>query len=52
MDQTELDTVSELFCVEDSKSNHEQNKLAILKEKVSIMWKLNFFHVEFLFSSN
>ena len=26
MDQTEFETVSELFCVEDSKSNHEQKQ--------------------------
>ena len=26
MDQTELETVSEPFCVEDSKSNHEQKQ--------------------------
>ena len=26
MDQTELETVSELFCVEDGKSNHEQKQ--------------------------
>ena len=24
MDQTDLETVSELFCVEDCKSNHEE----------------------------
>ena len=26
MDQTELETVSELFCVEDSKNNSEQKE--------------------------
>ena len=36
MGQTELKTVSELFCVED-KVTMNKNKLAITKEKVSVM---------------
>ena len=30
MDQTELETVSELFCVKDSKSNHEQKQISYI----------------------
>ena len=51
MDQVELETVSELFFVED-KATMNKNKLAIFKEKVSVMWKLKFFVVQILFSSN
>ena len=36
MDKIELQTVSELFCVED-KATMNKNKLAIFKEKVSVM---------------
>ena len=51
MDQVELETVSELFFVED-KATMNKNKPAIFKEKVSVMWKLKFFVVQILFSSN
>ena len=30
MDQTELETVSELFCVEDGKSNHEKKQTSYI----------------------
>ena len=33
--QTELETVSELFCVEDSNSNYEQKQASYLKRSVS-----------------
>ena len=33
MDQTELETVSEPFCVEDSKSNHEQKQTSYISRK-------------------
>ena len=39
--QTEVATVSELFCVEDSKSNHEKTKEpGLFKEKVSVILKI------------
>ena len=40
MYQTELETVSELFVWEIAKATMNKDKLAIFKEKVSVMWKL------------
>ena len=51
MYQVELETVSELFFVE-GKAAMNKNKLAIFKEKMSVMWKLKFLVVQILFSSN